>query len=459
MNVRRVLLIVFGVGAVCGYALLPLAGMRSVPGGPASPLFGVAGMLVTVSALGALITGFKQAEAQNRDPGLWAFAAFLLPCLVPFVLASRQRVTFDPGRSARRKIRVAGDELVVRTGLFRRVRLPLAGLRLLTLSAPAGESRWKWKPTLGPLAFESRRGIEFHELDLMSDADARALLAHYLRVFEELKDKRGSLLPDRKRLEVMALAKLHLAGYDSTEVQITFKDILCATDDVLAALEMARRRRIERLKAWLATQPEIVLGTGLTKSTRVAVSGAGIRRGTDVLPWRGVKSVGITEGRIEVELREPPSRWVRTWSIPVAKKSTLTAAAHFFFWLHLETAAHPDALDAGQHDRLAALLDGKAVCTGCNTVQEVTAGGLSACCQKLELRFRRADRNQKCSGCGTGLSDQAFGVETQLGDLIASHGFVCSVCGLGNCLGCTTKDASGEPAFTCACNAPLAIRL
>lgn len=459
MSVRRILLVVFGVGTVCGYALLPVADMLSTPGRPPSALFGVAGMVITFSALGALITAFKHAEALNRDPGGWALASFLFPYVVPFVLASRKRISFNPGRAARRRIRVIGDEVVVRTGVFGSVRLSLANLRLVTLSAPAGESRWKWKPSLGPLALESRRGIEFHHLDLMTDGNEQALLTHYRRVFDELKDRKGRMLPDRKRLKVMSIVKLHLEGYDTTRAQVTFEDILSATDDLLAALHATRARRVERLHTWLATSPEVIVGTALTKSGRATLSHKGIRCGKELLPWQGVKSVGITERSIEIELREPPSRWARTWSIPVAKSSFMTAAADFFFWLHLARSANAEAPNADQYDAIVSLLDGKGVCTGCNTIGDIVPGRPSVCCQKPELSFRRAEKMRTCSRCGTGLSDETFGLDTQMGELIARNGFVCPACGLSACLPCTTTNASDHAVFSCACGAPLAIRL
>jgi hypothetical protein len=461
MKAKKVLLIGFGVGAICGGALLPLAASRSVPGGPPSDLFGVGGMLLSFSSMGALVTAYRQADELNRNPGAWGLASFLFPWAVPFALVFQKEGIYDPGWTARRKIRVADGQLTVRTGLLSSVRLRLDGLRLLSLTAPGGKTQWRWKPAQGPLTFESRSQVEFHPLDLMTDEDQRTLLSHYLKLFREgLTDKKGKLLPERKRLEVMTLFHLHLKGYDEREVTVTLKDVLAAGDDVLFALQDARVRRIQQLQEWLATNPEVAVGNAFPKSQRPVLSEKGIRLGKEFLPWEGIKALRVVEkSGVEVELRDPPSRWTRTRTLTAKQELVLAAAADVSFWADLHRFGNAAVVAGIEHDELAGLLDGMAVCTVCNTIRDAVPGQESECCHRLQVRFRRAEKGQACSHCGVGLSDEAVGVNTRIGEVFSRKGFVCSDCNRVSCLACAPKEDSGGPSLACLCGQPLAIRV
>lgn len=460
VKVKKILLVIFGAGAISGYILLPVAGLQARSSGASSGLFGMAGMLITFSALGGLIAGYKQADETGLDPAAWAAAAFVFPWVIPFILAFKKESPYRASRAERKKLRVEGHTLIVRHHWLNQIQLPLDGMRLVSLTMPGGKSTRRWKPALGLLSFEHESEIESYQLDLISDQEF-ATLFHCLRKLfsEHLVNKRGRLLPERKRLEVMGFMKIHLKDYRNQESQISMRDVLLSPDDVIAALEKYRPQRIQRLRAWLLEKPEVMVGNGFPKSKRGMLGQQGIRCGKAFQPWENVQIVKILPAAVWIGFANPPSRWEKAWSIQVDKKKNWLAAADFFFWRYLHLQGQSDRRPEDEHRQLVQILDGRVLCTGCLTVQDVMEGALSSCCQKPAIRFRAAQKEQHCSCCQAGLPDRLIGMQTPMAEIFPGNGFECPACGKQLCAKCASPAETAAPAAVCSCGGLLALRV
>jgi hypothetical protein len=447
-----------GLGAMAGmFALSPPAGSGS--GGSFG--FGLCVflglMVVPVVAAGL---AYFQMRALNRPAAAGVLGSFLLPWVVPFVLAclGEQRAAPRASSRARRRITISGTVLTARTGTFTRVSLSLDSLRLLTIRMPES-STWRglWSTSEHSSMFP----------DLLDDgayAELTKGLDNPLDLTHEVVN--GRRYTERERLDALSSIEVLMEDHEGRHVTLDLGQIDGSGCGLFAVLAECRAQRRERFHAWVASEPTVDLRGRFWGSVQLSL--AGFRRGKRLTPWNEFGQVYSETSGGSASLYVLP-RGVSSGLLSFAKFRhrllvRTSDMSRYGAWCHLfarlAATAHPGSAETpaeGGAD-FASLMAGKTVCTGCQTFH-TTAEEAASCCGATTLGFMAASRSARCSQCGAHFSDGAVDAQDTLEQTIRAKGLGCPSCGTLFCYGCAPKDGGEGFDAACTCGTRLCVRV
>lgn len=343
----RMWLILLSLISIASIAFMALFSGAIQEGKTASDWMGVFGLLMTGSMLTNMFLSYRHAWKTGRQPGLWAIGAFLLPYAAPLVLAflpeavSGVEVQSGPHSEGEDNpadmVKTSSDlshimsqhlfssisepnsVFKLKEGLFKSSQWHLDELRLLSIVIP-GSTKW-W-------VVGSSQEQAFLFPDLLPPEDATLVYGHLDELCSNGNPNHFSGI------------KLCMAGYDDEGTVLDLQKLKKNRTALLAGLYHFRNKRVERLKQWLAGNPQILLRGGLGSRATLDKNGFHLKKRS--LAWTEVNKIStetanglvahmfvLPEGRSGglFDIKKGKYALAR---IPVKRVDLYSAEAHFW---------------------------------------------------------------------------------------------------------------------------------
>lgn len=318
--------------------------MENMPRGskPGDAVGGI--VLIMVSAIIAcLVVAYLYAKKCGRNAGLWGLGSFLLPYVVPLVLAALPKPAAAAGEQVSEPdgardgapfadVTVTGPVIQLKEGFGSSSTWSLDKARLFCLVLP-GTVKWR--------VIASSEELSFHFPDLMDADEAEK--------FYGLVDQLTA------NVKVSALSGMYvcLAGYKGYRAVFDLGKLKKACRPLLAGLYHYREARGEKLRQWLAGDPEVELRGSLGAAARLDKQGFHLKKRSVLWPDAGQITTETTNGIVTHLFVLPKGVSGGMFNLSRGKYSLariptrqkLAYAAECFFW---KTQVHPDA--AGEAD-------------------------------------------------------------------------------------------------------------
>lgn len=178
------------------------------------------------------------------------------------------------------KIKINGNQLMVKEGIFKKITLSMDSLRLVYLFLPESVKSW--------FVVSSTSGIESYDLDSVSNDNIESMT----RKFDDMIRQESYFK--------LAGIKLCLADYNNRGTIVPFKYFKSCKVDIFSHLLRYRRERVTRREEWLKTNPEVELRGVMGQ--RATVDAKGFRRGKKSIGWKDVGEIQLDTNNLNTHL-------------------------------------------------------------------------------------------------------------------------------------------------------------
>jgi len=296
MKKIRMWLVILSLISIASIVFMGLFSQIIQEGKMAKDWMGVFGLMMTGSLLSNVFVAYRYAWKTGRQAGLWAVGTFLLPYVVPLVLAflpeassgveiyseiqsevhensagiPQNDLNFKHSAKENLFISIPNPNPVMnlKQGLFKSSQWALDQLRLFCIVVPGS---FKWR------VITSSQELGFHFPDLLSSEDAATIYG----ILDELCSSGNP--------NDLSGIKLCLADYDNEGAVFDLHKLKKHSTTLLAALYHFRTKRSKRLKSWLAANPQVTLRGGF--GSRAILNQNGFHLKKRSLTWPEVKKI------------------------------------------------------------------------------------------------------------------------------------------------------------------------
>jgi len=256
---------------------------------------GVLGLVMSGSVISNVIISYRYASKSGRLAGLWAVGSFLLPYVIPVILAflpqsssgievqtNLQSTIQDPTESLQEddkagtpKTKLLFDSVPAPSRLFihkssfnKSSQWYLDQLRLFCIILPGS---FKWR------VITSAQEEHYLFPDIVSEEDANDIyeLMEAFVLNGNVNDLKG--------------IKVCIAQYDNVGEVFDLGKLKTRGVELLTALYHYRHERREKLNQWLSTNPQVILRGGLGSSAILNQDGFHLKR--KQITWQDVKGI------------------------------------------------------------------------------------------------------------------------------------------------------------------------
>jgi hypothetical protein len=169
-------------------------------------------------------------------------------------------------------ISINENVVTVKKFMGKPISLALDSLRLVYIFFPG---TFKW------YVVTSKQDINGYNIDALIEEKIPGVFGEFKKLLE---NKRNTGLRD---------VKICLADYNNQSVMFDFKDLKASKVDFFEALLRFRKDRLEKLKKWLATTPEVKIKGGRGQDAYLGQEG--FRDGKKFVNWKEVATIQIVE--------------------------------------------------------------------------------------------------------------------------------------------------------------------
>ncbi len=299
MKNLRMWLVILSIISIASVAFMGIFSPAIQEGTMAKDWMGIFGLMMAGSIIANIFIAYRYAWKTGRQAGLYALGTFLLPYIVPLILAflptasSGVEVNSDPISETSQSTAISTEkkssfdlsineklftsiteynsEFKLKEGLFQSTQWALNKLRLFCIVVPGS---FKWR------VVTSSQELMYEFPDLMSPEDE---FATYLLIDKLCSDKNPNYLSG---------IKLCMADYNDHSIVLDLGKLKKESIPLLANLHHYRIERKEKLKQWIASNPKITL-QGMGSKATLDHNGFHFKKRS--LSWPEVKKISIEE--------------------------------------------------------------------------------------------------------------------------------------------------------------------